>query len=639
MGETTKIIKLKPGESVQIVCEESVQPTPQPTPSPTPDGEEPMYRVGMWSDQHFDSEDTHNSEYVEDSRNSLRFFEREGAAFISSLGDFCQYKDKDLELFRDFYDSKLPLYCCLGNHDYLRVASKRDAAHAIPSQYKNGFDMWEQCVGKFHGDESRIHFFDPSTDKGRLTYWVEKMGDVHVYLSIDYGVSLDRYDVLRGINHLDYTDPNVQALTTYVSDTSYDRNREHNFDYQFFEPAHLIWLKSIVEKNPYKRIILHVHLFMLVGAGDTADVYKHLRIWPFPTSEEIRDKWYSGSNTICGLTFWYFDKLLSHHLNIIVCGGHTHFETGAQVDFVHRQYKVIQPIGNEVTPLVDDLNSLSGGPYDYDYYHTVGHSIGESAPTVHLPSLSKPCTASGQALYGASEGVVMDMFKDCVKLRYIRFKAEGSTVYTNELVNTLTINIANDDSPVVEPDMPYVPTFEGIRVVFHNLTGQDIRFTGKYHMYLQEETEAIPLYLNPPTMVDEWCHWDVNDHQLKAGAEVSYEFIEIVEYTAVNGHAVPTRTPLATILGKHFRTADTAEWPAGIAAIKFGVRAFARDTGKYSTGAAMIQAQPISEADCLVRAGATYHINLLKIKDNATLDTSWMSVPYQNGDQYKYVIT
>ena len=52
----TKIIKLQPGESVTIVCEE-VQPTPQPTPEPQPEPKPQdlgkyQYSVGLLSDLH-----------------------------------------------------------------------------------------------------------------------------------------------------------------------------------------------------------------------------------------------------------------------------------------------------------------------------------------------------------------------------------------------------------------------------------------------------------------------------------------------------------------------------------------------------------------------------------------------------------
>ena len=52
----SKVIKLKPGESVTIVCEES-QPQPTPTPEPTPEPQPVelgsyLYSVGLISDLH-----------------------------------------------------------------------------------------------------------------------------------------------------------------------------------------------------------------------------------------------------------------------------------------------------------------------------------------------------------------------------------------------------------------------------------------------------------------------------------------------------------------------------------------------------------------------------------------------------------
>ena len=89
--------------------------------------------------------------------------------------------------------------------------------------------------------------------------------------------------------------------------------------------------------------------------------------------------------------------------------------------------------------MVDDLNTLIGTEYDYRLYTPIGHSVCDCAPTVHLPSLSKPVSLSGQTLYGASEGAVIEVYENGVTIKCIQFKAEGSSQYTNEVIKTIEI--------------------------------------------------------------------------------------------------------------------------------------------------------------------------------------------------------
>ena len=194
-----------------------------------------------------------------------------------------------------------------------------------------------------------------------------------------------------------------------------------------------------------------------------------------------------------------------------------------------------------------------------------------------------------------------------------------------------------EPQPEPEPE-PEQPAFKGIRIVFKNQTGQDIRFSGKFLPYSQEDTEAMNFYLCPPNVVDDYCHWAENCYSLKKGDTMTFEFPELKKYTANHGKLITTKVPLSTVYGKHFRIADSAAWPGGIPAIKFGVRSYGRNDGGTGTGAAMIHAKPIPESNCLIKEGGVYEVILDKIKDNATLDLKYIDIPYKEGDKYKYVI-
>ena len=101
-------------------------------------------------------------------------------------------------------------------------------------------------------------------------------------------------------------------------------------------------------------------------------------------------------------------------------------------------YIVRTPSGNETTPLVDNLDSLRGTQYDYRLYTPAGEPIGKCAPTIHLPSLSKPVDSNGKTVYQGSEGAMMEVYENGVAIRCIRFKSEDSG-YVNEVVKTIII--------------------------------------------------------------------------------------------------------------------------------------------------------------------------------------------------------
>ena len=582
----------------------------------------PMYIVGMEGDQHFDIEDSHNSEYMEDQRNALRYFENAGAAFVASTGDLCQYKDKDLIAFKEAYNSALPFFTCMGNHDYLRIYEQKDAAHQVPSGYKDFEDLWDKTVQSL-AKGADVHYFGTSF-KDRLNFWFEKDGDIWLFTSVDYGASTERYDVIRAINRLDYNDANVQLMTQYVSDTQYDRSREKDYDYRFYSPAVLIWVKNLFEANPKKRKFWQAHHFLPGKAGDTFDVYKHLRMWPVPASAEIMDKSYSGCNTVSGLTYWFFEKLLREHQNVILSGGHSHYATGEQEDVIRRAYRMTLPTGREVTPLVENVQSLDGTAYDYQVYRTEGSSWADAAPTVHIPSLAKPDKRYGQTLFGASEGVLMEAYDNKVVLKYIRFKAEGSTQYKNEIVKNVELPISNDSSAVVEPTKPEPspepePTQDGITFRIHNSLSQTVRFSGKLQLYTTGAD--FPAFLNAPDDTsDGWPHWTKNSHSLAPGAMTTLVLGDLLPDYVGNGTTVITvYKPLSDYIGKKFKDADEGTFDVSLAipAVKLGVYIFDSEKKSYSNSAFMLHVKPVGET---IERGMIYDLYIDQLKSNASFD-------------------
>lgn len=415
-----------------------------------------VFKFGAVSDIHFDVEDSHCSEYAEDLQNALMFMRKEGCECVCSCGDIAQYNDKDYETFRVYYNAhawaptggQLPLFTPMGNHDYLRIYHRRDS---VPAGYDSVEMLWQNNVSVFHEPESAIHFFEygakwdapkktgKRTIKSKLNYWLERHGCIFIFMSIDYGQSTGTPwdDVARGFNRLDYANPYVQQMAQYA--IGYDPSSEQDFDYQFYHPEVLCWARDIIEANRDKRVFLFAHHFMPNMAGDSQGAYSRLRVWPMPTSDAIRQKFYSGSNTVSGLTFHFLDRLLRENRHVICFCGHSHYQWGAQMDVCRKSYPVKLPTGLETTPLVDDLNSLIGTEYDYRLYSITDGEPADAAVTVHMPSLSKPTDGSGRSLYGASQGAVVEVYEQGVMLRQIAFKADGEKDYKNSTVATVRL--------------------------------------------------------------------------------------------------------------------------------------------------------------------------------------------------------
>ena len=181
MAEIRKI-NIKPGETIQITCEENeaVQTTPTEdctieTQSPNSGGEAAAekqkgnlrYKVGALSDFHIDT-DGDKAEAAADLTNALDYMRQEGVDFIESCGDLCEYNDEDLEVFRDIYtahawaptSAMLRFFTAIGNHDYLRLYTQgANIAKLLPC-FTNftGEDLWAQYGYKEKTDY--IQFFE-----------------------------------------------------------------------------------------------------------------------------------------------------------------------------------------------------------------------------------------------------------------------------------------------------------------------------------------------------------------------------------------------------------------------------------------------------------------------------------------------
>jgi len=421
------------------------------------------FRVGLVSDLHFDIEDAHNSEYASDLVNAVGYFRERGVDFILCPGDLCEYSDGDLKAFNEVYnahawaktDCQLRFFAAVGNHDYLRLFKKGQDLEALSQQFRpfTGEDAFAKYGYAEKTDYLQFFEYDGAWDrqyvrkenrtvKSKLSYWFRHKGMIFVTLAVDYGDDTGEVwdELARGYHLLDHGNRYVKQMVEYVQDTNYARE-DGSLDFQFYNPNALVWLKDILENTRGTRKVLNMHHFLPHKAGDSDGACSRLRVWPYSESKAVRQRYYYGSNTPCGLTFWYLDKLTNEFADdLIVVHGHSHRVWNDVTSFCNKDYVVRKPTGGEVTPLVDNLDSLKGTQYDYRLYQRESDTpCGGSAWTIGLPSLSKPVDMDGRVLYGASEGGVMNVYENGIEIECVRFKEEGSAAYANETVKTVVL--------------------------------------------------------------------------------------------------------------------------------------------------------------------------------------------------------
>ncbi len=413
------------------------------------------YKVGLISDIHFDSNDSHNSQYAEDLKNALDFFIKENVLFVSSCGDYCQYDPKDYDMFKEYYNvygwaktyGKLRLLTAVGNHDSYMLTSAR----LIGSENKDIYiGKTKSAFNNFtgEGEFKDMNFFEYDgkwneqrvgnrTNQSKLSYWIDVQGDIHVFMAVDYGTDPNYAwgQMTMAVNLLDYNNEYVKQMLAYVADTEYS-SVDKAFDYQFYNPNTLIWLKDIIENNTGKRIFVYNHHFLPQKAGN--GIYSKGRLYPHSDVPYINGNTVkANSNTVCGLTFYYLNKLNNLYKNVTFISGHSHWEWGAKVpNFVTKDYPIIRPNGKEgyTSNNVDSINEYW---VDNLYCKASDTPKCSSGMNIHLPSLSKPkafVNGEEKTLYTASEGGIMEVYENGVVIREIQFKADGESSYSNKEV-------------------------------------------------------------------------------------------------------------------------------------------------------------------------------------------------------------
>lgn len=262
----------------------------------------------------------------------------------------------------------------------------------------------------------------------KLNYWLKKDDDIFIFLSVDYGNDKwgvndkwhDRMIHARTIINLNEDDPYIKRMKEYVSDTGYS-TADEAYNYQYYSPNALIWLKEIIENNKGKKIYIFSHHFMPSRVGNGIGRAKdgnwfYSVISPNGIKDSREDgKYNKGSNALTGVEYWFINKLMNTYKNVIWFSGHSHISFSSNSNFDNHEYQIVSP--SEKNEYVYTKNSLT--------------PTKESAWCVSLPSLSKPRgIENGQSVrhYEDAEMGIMEVYEKGVKIKGYKIKENNQNV-------------------------------------------------------------------------------------------------------------------------------------------------------------------------------------------------------------------
>ena len=330
------------------------------------------------------------------------------------------------------YNDYVDLYCRQGGYTGKSVWDSAkggisDEAIRCAKQYVNSH--WDEVKDK-------LTMWNDGGGHGRngyskLNYWLGKGNAIFPFLSVDYGNDVwpindkwhDRMIHARHIIDINSDDPYIRRLVEYVKDTGYS-DADRPYDYQYYSPNALIWLKELVENNTGKMNILFMHHFVTNRTGNGVGLPKDGN-WFYSDvhpSSELDPKecniYPVGSNSLTGIEFWFFTKLLNEHKNLLICHGHSH-QSFCEENFDNHDYEIVPPSAKN----------------EYVYTKASNTPIAESGWTVALPSMSKPRQiVNGQSVrrYQDAEMGVMEIYERGVRIKGYRVRQDNKDV--NELL-------------------------------------------------------------------------------------------------------------------------------------------------------------------------------------------------------------
>jgi len=140
---------------------------------------------------------------------------------------------------------------------------------------------WNSTKRSLSGYNEEV-FSGNQTALSKLNYWVEYQGDIYVFISVDYGEDIWRnlYNYkgspmkMLNAKHIiekDENDPYIKEMFEYAEANGYNASVDAKYDFQYYSPDVLIWLKEIIEKNTDKKVFVFGHHFIPHKVGNVVN--------------------------------------------------------------------------------------------------------------------------------------------------------------------------------------------------------------------------------------------------------------------------------------------------------------------------------------------------------------------------------
>lgn len=354
------------------------------------------------------------------ARGRIVFDREDGMVAVSGQGDmnFMAYMSY-VEMYQEV----------AGFPDSIAPTENRFSDEAIRCMTDYVMNNWDDCKDNLSSWQDG--YVGMRNAYSKLNYWMKKANHLFVNLSVDYGSDVwpindewhDRMIHARTIIDLNANDPYIKRMVEYVEGTGYSKADEQ-YNYQYYSPNSLIWLKEIIENNQDKIIHVYLHHFMphRVGNGDPIGdnlpkdggyQYSDISKAGVTTAQGLN----KGSNALSGIEFWFINKLANEHKNVIFFSGHSHISYRNDYHADNRDYPIVSP--------------ATGGRFVYTKASMIPHA-GEGAWFVSLPSLSKPRYIEGGASsrrYEDAEATIVEIYENGLKIKGYLIRENYQDVY------------------------------------------------------------------------------------------------------------------------------------------------------------------------------------------------------------------
>ena len=351
---------------------------------PTIIDEEPLYRVGLVSDIHYNDTDTDSdpdtignndgAEYSTDFTNAMELFKNENVDFVSCSGDITTDNSWHLHNFKLSYNTygwELPFYTCVGNHDTILKARNRE--QWLETDHLND----KYGITRFNDSDGTSFYFVKEID--------ETQRDVYIYLNLEYGWSESE----------SYNTHRARLLTVEELLT---KDTVDNDDKHLYNPDTLVELDRILDLYKDDRCFIFTHIMF----KDKAGTYHGNTFYNY---------YKDHSDVMRGDQGAYILNLIEKYDNNYWFCGHSHYKWCWQ-------------------ELDKDINvTKTNNSYN-----------------IHLPSLSRPLPYGIKSYTTAnadSEGAIMDVYKDFVVINGYVFKE-----YDINMDTDITSKLVDYDGPL-----------------------------------------------------------------------------------------------------------------------------------------------------------------------------------------------